>query len=293
MRSAEGGREAGSSRSGAFPTSVQAAFAAADALMIDVLLDRHEQLDRPILVGMCGAQGSGKSTTAARLAKRLDNLGVASVVLSLDDFYLTRAEREALGRDVHPLLETRGVPGTHDVGLACRTIDALRTGKGTVDVPRFDKSIDDRASLKEWTRATAPVPVVILEGWCVGARPIEEDALARPINTLERDEDQDGRWRRHVNSVLGGDYAGLFGRLDYRILLRAPDFDHVQAWRLEQEEALARTPDRALPPMDGDAIARFIAHYERLTRWIIADAPADLLIEIDGRRTPTFWRFSS
>ncbi len=290
MRSVEGGG-GGSARGGAFPTDVQAAFAASDALTIDALLDRQAQLDRPVLVGICGAQGSGKSTTAARLTAQLDRLSVASVVLSLDDFYLTRAERRALGRDVHPLLETRGVPGTHDVALACRTIDALRTGRDTVHVPRFDKSIDDRAASKEWTRVIAPVPVVILEGWCVGARPLGEDALVRPINALERDEDKDGRWRRHVDGVLGGDYADLFGRLDFRVLLRAPDFAHVQAWRLEQEENLARVPGQAVSPMGADAITRFIAHYERLTRWIMADAPADLLIDIDGQRTPTLWRF--
>lgn len=293
MRSGEDGRGAGRGRSGGFPVDEQAAFAAADALTIEAVLDRRAQLGRPILAGLCGAQGSGKSTTAARLVARLGSLGVASVVLSLDDFYLTRAERQSLGRDVHPLLETRGVPGTHDVGLACRTIDALLTGSGTVDVPRFDKSIDDRAPSTGWTRVTAPVPVVILEGWCVGARPIADDALAQPINALERDEDDDGRWRRHVNARLGDDYAALFGRLDVRVLLRAPDFAHVHAWRLEQEEGLARRHDQALPSMDADAIGRFVAHYERLTRWIIADEPADLLIEISGRRTPTVWRFMS
>ena len=283
---------AGGETGGTFPTDPEAAFGAADALTIAVVLRRRAALDRPILVGLCGAQGSGKSTTAARLASQLDARDVANVVLSLDDFYLTRAERGALGRDVHPLLQTRGVPGTHDVGLACRTIDALLRGERDVAVPRFDKSIDDRAPPDAWTRVAAPVPVVILEGWCVGARPIGTEALAHPINELERDEDADGRWRRHVDTVLGGDYAALFGRLDVQVLLRAPDFAHVHAWRLEQEDKLAQNSDHVLAVMDGPAITRFIAHYERLTRWIMVDMPADLVIEIDDQRKPRSWRWA-
>ena len=89
----------------------EAAFDAADALVVNALRAIHGQLGRPIVAGLCGAQGSGKSTMSARLARHLDAVGLPTAVLSLDDFYLTRAERAAIGRTVHPLLETRGVPG--------------------------------------------------------------------------------------------------------------------------------------------------------------------------------------
>jgi D-glycerate 3-kinase len=131
---------------------------------------------------------------------------------------------------------------------------------------------------------------VILEGWCVGARPIPDEDLLQPINALERDEDADGTWRRHVNAALHGDYHALFDKLDLRVLLRAPDFACVHGWRLEQEMGLARMDSQSMPAMDAPAVARFIAHYERLTRWIIADEPADLVIEIGSDRTPIAWR---
>lgn len=268
-----------------------AAFEAADRMVADALLARRGRLGRPIVAGLCGAQGSGKSTMSARLAARLERAGVGAAVLSLDDFYLTRAERVALGRDVHPLLETRGVPGTHDVDLACRTIDALVGGAaGIVAVPRFDKTRDDRVLPDGWPRYRTPVPIVILEGWCVGARPLQEADLARPINALERDEDPGGQWRRHLDAALRGAYRELFDRLDIRVLLRAPDFAHVHAWRLEQERGLTRAVADSLPPMDAAAIARFVAHYERLTRWILADKPADIVIDINADRTPLAWR---
>ena len=157
-------------------------------------------------------------------------------------------------------------------------------------LPRFDKTRDDRSPAAEWPRVAAPASIVILEGWCVGAEPGAPDALAAPVNDLERREDGDGRWRRHVNAALAGPYRRLFGRLDHRVLLRAPDFAHVHAWRLEQERGLARTPGQSLPVMDADAVARFIAHYERLTRSILVDEPADLVIDISAERTPIAWR---
>ena len=267
-----------------------AAFDAADALVAETLLACRARCDRPIVAGLCGAQGSGKSTMSARLAHRLSASGHATAVLSLDDFYLTRAERAGLGRDVHPLLETRGVPGTHDLALARSTIASLVGDTGLVAVPRFDKTRDDRADPALWPSHRAPVSVVILEGWCVAARPIPDADLVRPINALERDEDAGGGWRRHVNAALGAGYRDLFGMLDLRVLLRAPDFACVHAWRLEQEEGLARADGHSLPAMDAPAVARFIAHYERLTRWILADEPADLVIEIDADRTPLRWR---
>ena len=143
---------------------------------------------RPLLVGLCGAQGSGKSTAAAALAGLLAQQDLPAAVLSIDDFYYTRAERERLARDVHPLLLTRGVPGTHDVELARRVIDALRQGD-LPPLPRFDKSRDDRVPRDQWRTPQQPVHVVILEGWCVGARPQAATELAAPINALERNED--------------------------------------------------------------------------------------------------------
>jgi D-glycerate 3-kinase len=266
------------------------AFDEADALIAATVSAERHGLGRPILVGLSGAQGSGKSTTAARLATRLRRDGLAVCVLSIDDFYLTRTERASLGRDIHPLFETRGVPGTHDMALASRTIDALLHGSGSVAVPVFDKLSNDRAPQAEWPSHSAPLDVVILEGWCVGATPMPEHELDRPINALEHHEDGEGRWRRHVNKALQGAYRDLFERLDLLVLIRALDFERVHAWRSEQEAGLFEASDRSRPAMQEAAIARFIAHYERLTRWILIDEPADIVIDIDADRTPLRWR---
>jgi D-glycerate 3-kinase len=163
------------------------------------------------VVGVCGPQGSGKTTTVRVLAALLEAQGLKVATLSLDDLYLTLADREALARDVHPLLRTRGVPGTHDVGLGLAVLDGL-AGEGETALPRFDKAADDRAPAGTWPTVAGPVDVVLFEGWCVGARPEPAEALREPVNGLERDRDSDGVWRAYVNAALAGPYRALFGR---------------------------------------------------------------------------------
>ncbi|MFM5895180.1 MAG: kinase [Novosphingobium sp.] len=238
----------------------------------------------PLVVGLCGAQGSGKSTLVAALAARLGAEGIAAATLSLDDIYLTRAKRQDLARDVHPLLATRGVPGTHDVSLGFATLDALARGEA-VPLPRFDKGIDDRAALADWPLAPAATQVLLLEGWCLGARPQSVAALTEPVNMLEAGEDPEGIWRTYANDALTGPYRALFGRIDRLVLLAAPDWSVVAQWREQQESELRAVSLGAMTPQQ---VQRFIQHYERLTRWILAEMPAraDLVVRLDADRRP-------
>lgn len=237
---------------------------------------------RLCVLGLCGAQGSGKSTLATGLQARMEAEGVPTALLSIDDLYRTRAQRNALAAAIHPLLQTRGVPGTHDVGLGLAVVAALERGDAA-PLPRFDKGRDDRVDQADWPRAAADTRLLVLEGWCVGAVPQMDAALAMPINALEREEDGDGRWRRFVNAALAGDYQALFARIDLLALLAAPGFDVVLRWRTQQEQALRAATGLGM----GDAdIARFIAHYERLTRHILAEMPgrADMVLALDAQR---------
>jgi len=242
---------------------------------------------RPVCIGISGLQGSGKSTLAHQLARLARSRGVHCEVLSLDDFYLGRRERLRLARAVHPLFATRGVPGTHDVGLLLRVLGGLARASTArpVRVPRFDKGRDTRLPPSRWRAVTRAPALVLLEGWCVGVAPQSAAALARPVNALERDEDADGRWRRYVNDELARSYARAWRRLDRLVLLQAPRFDVVARWRDEQERRLRR---RGAPrAMDGAALRRFLMHYERLSRHALRTLPAraDLRLVLDARRT--------
>ena len=273
--------------------SVRANPVRANPVVLDLLMQQvrgalETCAHRPVIIGVCGSQASGKSTLCSAAVAACQADGLAAATLSIDDIYLTRTEREVLAREVHPLLITRGPPGTHDVTLGNDIIDALRKGEGTA-LPRFDKPRDDRAPPARWDKAPAGCEVLFFEGWCVGANPQTAAELADPVNSLEAEKDAAGRWRSYANACLAGDYQDLFARLDRLVLLAAPSFEVVLDWRIEQEEGLrARSDDEAAQFMNAAAIAKFIAHYERLTRHILAEMPAraDLLVRLDEQRRP-------
>lgn len=246
-------------------------------------------LARPIIVGVNGAQGSGKSTLCDFLARSLlPEAGLRAATLSLDDLYLTRAARNRLARDVHPLFATRGVPGTHDVALGLAILDRVASGQpGEIRLPRFDKRNDDRAPIESWPALAPPIDVFLFEGWCVGARPQDDAGLAEPINALEREEDGAGIWRGHVNAALAGTYQALFARIELLVMLQPPSFEAVAANRALQERKLAASGATGRT-MDAAALHRFMLHYERLTRHMFAEMPAraDVLVRLDDDQRP-------
>ena len=232
----------------------------------------------PPIIGLNGCQGSGKSTLATLMAQTMCQLhGVAAIVLSLDDFYLTRDERRQLAVDIHPLLMTRGVPGTHDVPLLLNTIEQLRAGD-RVSLPVFEKASDDRAAIQQWRTGDPGTELIILEGWCVGLSPQATEQLATPVNDLERDQDADLVWRQAINQQLSGPYAALFAELDALLFLQAPHFDAVLEWRWEQEQQLSARyqlahPADQDPTMSRDDVVTFISYYQRLTEHALATLP--------------------
>jgi D-glycerate 3-kinase len=230
------------------------------------------------IIGINGCQGSGKSTLADYLCTQVKlQYGAATVSLSLDDFYLTKAERTALAHDVHPLLAVRGVPGTHDIALAIDTVNSLKAGKRTL-LTRFDKSTDDRTKAEDSVIMNGPIGLIVLEGWCFGATPESQEKLATP-----------------VNEALAGDYQSLFNMADRRVMLRAPSFDSVFKWRLEQEQKLAErlrlNIKDPLPSdiMDENDVRHFVNYFQRITEQCLTSMPEgiDYLYQLNENRAIT------
>ena len=256
----------------------------------DILLHK-ERASTPFFVGVNGCQGSGKSTLCDFLKFYLEAHHHKVVVMSLDDFYLSQPARATLAEQVHPLLATRGVPGTHDTDLAQQVIRALQQGND-VALPRFNKATDNPYPTEQWPVINNGADIVLMEGWCWGVPPQPEAALAEPVNQLEQNDDPDGVWRRYVNQQLAGTYQQLFAEMQYWVMLKGPSFDHVYQWRCEQEhKLLARlaregVPDARQQGMSDAQISRFIQHYQRLTEHSFAQLPehCHTVLELDGDR---------
>jgi D-glycerate 3-kinase len=242
----------------------------------------------PLIVGINGAQGSGKSTLCVFLETILQEaFGLRSISLSIDDLYSTQTERILAAKRTHPLLATRGVPGTHDIKLGLRLLDQLcmRKSGHQISIPVFDKSLDDRSPEQNWRLVTTPFDIILFEGWCVGARPQEDVMLASPVNELEAKEDPEGIWRNYVNQRLRDDYAELFARLNLLIMLQVPEMECVREWRSLQENKLAmrQKGTGTNKIMTQAELQRFIMHYERLTLHMLGEMPdyADIVLRIN------------
>ncbi len=246
--------------------------------IVDHIIAEYNHNRTPKVIGINGCQGSGKSTLADYLCTAVsEQLDIQTVALSLDDFYLTKSERNKLAKQVHPLLATRGVPGTHDVELAISCVNHLLVGQKAL-ITRFDKSIDDRVPQDQLQSIEEPVGLIVLEGWCLGALPQKTEALTNAINALEQEEDTDAVWRNYVNQALTNDYPALFNLVDELIMLQAPSFDTVFKWRLEQEQKLVKRLEKEglsnhSGIMDEHQIRRFISYFERVTENSLQEMP--------------------
>jgi D-glycerate 3-kinase len=259
------------------------------------IVANQKQAKQTFLVGINGCQGSGKSTLADYLGTRLNtefDLNVA--VLSLDDFYYSQRQRNELANQVHLLLRTRGVPGTHDMNLANATLNKLCAGateSEPVKLPRFNKFADNPYPQSQWPIVDRPIDIIILEGWCLGVQPQLMKDLIYPINKLEAVKDKYGIWRSYVNQQLKQNYQELYQRIDHWIMLKAPSFDCVQAWRLEQENKRQALEENAGHKqketfMTGAEVRNFTAHFQRITEQCLATLPkqCDWVYELDNQR---------
>jgi D-glycerate 3-kinase len=210
---------------------------------------------RPWVLGLQGPQGCGKSTAAAALVEGARARGWRAVSVSIDDFYLTHRQQLALAERHagNPYLVYRGYPGTHDVALGTRVIDALLAcGEGTdAMVPVYDKSAHggrgDRAPESSWRRVTGPLDFVIVEGWMLGFTPVDE-ALLEP-DLVE------------PNRYLVA-YDAWNSRLSALAHLTVESLETIVTWRVDSERARRQRGETALSDEDAtDYIRRFLPAY--------------------------------
>ena len=232
---------------------------------------------RPYFVGLAGGQGTGKTTISSIIKIILTKYFKLRVFrISIDDFYKTRKERKILSKKIHPMLLTRGVPGTHDVNMMSNFFKKTKSKNfRSLKLPKFDKAIDDRCDKKLWYSIKKRPDVIIFEGWCVGARAENNNTLKKHINALERKEDKKLVWRKFVNQQLKLKYKKLYAQLDCLLFLKAGSFSLLQKWRLKQEKKLRlnNVGIKNSKIMNKKDVIKFMQTYQRVTQNMLKYAP--------------------
>ncbi len=149
---------------------------------------------RPLVIGVAGGTGSGKTTVVSKI---IDSLGDEAVTfVEHDDYYkdhpeLSLEDRGALNYDHPDALET---------SLLVRHLQQLREGR-PVKAPRYDFALHAR---EKEPQLVEPRRAIIVEGILILADPdlrdlmdikifVDTDADIRFIRRLKRDLDERGR----------------------------------------------------------------------------------------------------
>jgi len=232
---------------------------------------------------LSGSQGSGKSTLGKLLKLVIEKFYKKNVMLlSIDDYYLSKNERIKLSKKIHPLLLTRGVPGTHDIKALKYHINQFQNQNFPISSPIFNKLKDD---ISKKRKVFNNAQILLLEGWCCGSTPITNQYLLKNINSLENNYDKNTDWRKYYNSLLRNEYKSVFSLFDKKIYIKAPSFKYVLEWRYAQEKRIASKSNKK-NYMNKVKLQEFIQHYEKLTKWMMLTMPnqADILIKIDSNQ---------
>eukprot|EP00850_Spirogloea_muscicola_P011528 SM000072S21162 [mRNA] locus=s72:29135:33045:- [translate_table: standard] len=206
---------------------------------------------RPLVVGISAPQGCGKSTLVESLEYLFNKSSRKAASISIDDFYLTAADQEAL-RDANPgnqLLELRGNAGSHDLALGMATLKALKGLSKPGDkfrVPRYNKSAragkGDRADASTWPEVEGPLEIVLFEGWMLGFEPLPSEKVASLVV---------------VNDKLA-EYAAWHNEVDAWIIIEVDDPNWVFDWRLQAEVVMR---NKGKPGMTDEQVADFVSTY--------------------------------
>ncbi len=221
-----------------------------------LLATKREKLGRPLIQGILGVQGTGKTTLARIIIFILAKIGWNAISISLDDLYKTYGDRQQL-KQQDPRFIWRGPPGTHDVELGIQLLDKFRynSPQQLIEIPRFDKSLFAGAGDRITPEFVSNIDLVFFEGWCVGVPPINPaifDFAPPPIIT-----EADRKFARDINYKLQY-YLPLWQKLDSLIVLYPTDYRVSKKWRLQAEkESIAQGNSG----MNDEEVERFVEYF--------------------------------
>lgn len=153
--------------------------------------------ERPWLVGIVGGSGSGKTSVAVELVRRIRRRGSQALLLDMDAYY---APMEIVTERFRGRTINWDHPDAFDLELMASHLQALHAGE-PIRKPRYDFTLSDRTG---WEDPIQPGQVVILEGLLLFALKelrehldvkvfVDADADIRMIRRIRRDTAERGR----------------------------------------------------------------------------------------------------
>ncbi|KAI9291874.1 P-loop containing nucleoside triphosphate hydrolase protein [Neoconidiobolus thromboides FSU 785] len=263
----------------------------------------------PMLIGISGLQGSGKSTITKNLYTCLtaSPYNLKTAILSLDDFYLTYNDQLQLSKSlpISKLFEFRGNPGTHDLDLLYDTLEKLSMKEeNTVKVPLYNKYLHqgkgDRVAKEEWMEFKTPVDLILIEGWMLGFKGREVEEVENIIKNQKGDEVllnqlktgyNSAEYRKYqleeliqLNTNLNG-YQKLFHQIDDFIVLKGKKLEFVFDWREQQERNGEKKKEDGLnKDQVRQFVQRFLPAYELYLNDFYDKVKPALVLELDENR---------
>ncbi len=253
------------------------------------LTDAKSSLNRPLVQGILGVQGTGKTTLCRIVSFLVGYLGYSCISISIDDLYLTYDERVKLQQN-NPFLIWRGPPSTHDVALGVKVLDELRNPHPStpVSIPRFDKSAKKGMGDRTVPELVDKVDIVLFEGWFVGVKPLPESVFDNPPRPIITDEDK--IFAKEMNHLLQN-YLPLWERIDRLMVLYPLDYRISKEWRKEAERKRIQAGNSG---MTDEEIDSFVEYFWRSLHPKLFIPPltkekdwVNLVVEINNDRSYT------
>ncbi len=235
----------------------------------------QQKKSRNLFCLVSGPQGSGKTTFTGIIKKELIKKKLKVLVLSIDDFYLSKKDRLQLSKKISPLFITRGVPGTHNLNFLKKVLNIFFSNKKKdYHLPYFSKAEDDIVNSR-FHHLQFPYDVFILEGWCINYQGENNTSLKKPINSMEKKFDQNMKWRNYVNKKSKEYFKTIYKKSNCSIFLRIPSFKYVFQYRTKQEKSIPKKKR-----MNAGQLKKFISFYERITKNLLVSKKNKFNIEI-------------
>lgn len=271
-----------------------------DFINKEIEITDFDKVKKPLIIGISGPQGSGKSYLVnllqTELQKQHEKLNIVKFLI--DDYYLTFLEQQKVTVEAEKsgnrLLNGRGLPGTHDLELINQTFEKILSAEETeVKIPSYDKfCYDGSGDRGEWITVKLPIHVILFEGWFLGYESFDDDLIrlnylrAGPFSQIQN-------YRLYEIEQLNENlklYQNIWKHLSKFIIFSTSDIQSVHKWRLEQEHQLIKEKGQG---MSDDQVKEFVdrympcyyLYYEHICdEGIVKHENGNLRIEIDDNR---------